>query len=148
VAAKEVDAAAAMSMRNGWCVCRVKEAEKYRNPSFPELEVVTNLARHPPRHLSHVLSLDLARQEAQSSLSSILLATYLTSSCSTWLVSSGRHIAREPLEAELCLSSLSSPSLADKPSGRHIESTTLSARTVARFLLEYLTTLSRLPSAT
>jgi hypothetical protein len=33
---------------------------------------------------------------------------------------SGRHIAREPLEAELCLSSLSSPLLANKPSGRHI----------------------------
>ncbi len=32
---------------------------------------------------------------------------------------SSRHIAREPLEAELCLSSLSSPLLANKLSGRH-----------------------------
>jgi hypothetical protein len=33
---------------------------------------------------------------------------------------SGLYIAREPLEAELCLSSLSSPSVANKPSARHI----------------------------
>ena len=41
---------------------------------------------------------------------------------------SRRHIAREPLEDELCLSSLSSPLLDNKPSGRHIAREPLVAR--------------------